>query len=369
MNPSSLGISIATRNRWPDVEKTLAMIAAQPELEGCPVIVIDDGSGNWRRRHFVERYPNVEFIPQLREAGRVRNSGSPIARRLENRVRPSARRRFLSHSKGSVSEAVLFLASRADIVGLALNVVSRDLVSPPIERSDPPYQVGVFIGCGVLFRREGFLRLGGYSSELGYYCEEFHFSASAAREGLAIYMFPSGCGPAFTKSRPTPEVPGRSHFTRVAIACFLSFGIILFPPPSPTGLPPPSRNPRLGAAARFSGRDRRFLDGSFRRGPNVGQAPAAQPGAVQILAPPALVFSAKKYRSFDLENVSSNPLVFPRLKCRKAFFLAERHAVRRPRFAGWVRRSKNKCAAAMSPNRDRKIDAEMSQSSIMLRTF
>jgi GT2 family glycosyltransferase len=76
-------------------------------------------------------------------------------------------------------------------VALALNILLSDQESPPIDRSETPYPVGVFVGCGVLFRRELFLELGGFPSELGYYQEEQHFCVSAVREGRAIYVFPA----------------------------------------------------------------------------------------------------------------------------------------------------------------------------------
>jgi GT2 family glycosyltransferase len=189
MSPSSLGISIATRNRWRDVEKTLSMVAGRPDLAGCPVILIDDGSESPAPRELIERHPNVEFITSEGKRG-ASEQRTRIARLLKTE--------FVLQLdddsypvEGSVREAVSFLEHRPDIVALALNIVSCDEVSPPIDRSDAPYPVEVFIGCGVLYRRELFLELGGFSRELGYYCEEFHFCASAAREDKAVYMFPS----------------------------------------------------------------------------------------------------------------------------------------------------------------------------------
>ena len=308
MNPSSLGISIATRNRWRDVEKTLAMIAARPELEGCPVIMIDDGSEQPAPPALVEQYPNVEFIS---------NGGKLGASEQRNRIARRLKTEFVLQLdddsypvEGSVSEAVSFLASRADIVALALNVVSRELVSPPIERSEAPYQVGVFIGCGVLFRREGFLRQGLLQRAwlLLRGISRFRQRGTGGPGDLHV-PFARGLARNVAQRTELPEdriLPGPQSGASRPLALSLFRNCL-------SDCHVPSRNPRLGAAARLSGRDRRFLDRSFRRGPDVGQAPAAQPAAVQIVAAPALVLSSKKYSSFKLGRLlilRENPPVF-----------------------------------------------------------
>lgn len=189
MNPSTLGISIATRDRWADVDKTLSALAGRPELQGCPVLLIDDGSERPVPRALVERFPGVEFIA---------SDGKRGASEQRTRIARLLKTEFVLQLdddsypiEGSVSDAVSFLASRADIAALALNIILNGEKAPPIDRLEAPYPVGVFVGCGVLFRRELFLQLGGFARELGYYWEEYHFCVSAMREGRAIYVFPA----------------------------------------------------------------------------------------------------------------------------------------------------------------------------------
>jgi GT2 family glycosyltransferase len=189
MRPSTLGISIATRDRWSDVEKTLSAIAGRDDLQDCPVLLIDDGSAKPAPAALVEKYRNVEFITSAGKLG-ASEQRTRIARLLKTE--------FVLQLdddsypvEGSVADAVSFLASRSDIVALALNILLSDQGSPPIDPSEAPYPVGVFVGCGVLFRRELFLELGGFASELGYYWEEYHFCVGAARQGRSIYVFPA----------------------------------------------------------------------------------------------------------------------------------------------------------------------------------
>jgi GT2 family glycosyltransferase len=189
MNPSTLGISIATRNRWGDVEKTLSMISAQPELEGCPVIVADDGSDEPAPRALSERFRGVEFLSSERSLG-ASAQRTRIARLLDTE--------FVLQLDddsypvgGLVSDAVSFLGAHGEAAALALNVVEGSRRDPAVDTAAPPYRVESFIGCGVLLRRKLFLELGGFIGALGFYCEETHFSARAAREGRSIYKFPS----------------------------------------------------------------------------------------------------------------------------------------------------------------------------------
>jgi GT2 family glycosyltransferase len=188
VNPSTLGVSIATRNRWKDVERTLSMVAAQPELDGCPVVVADDGSDSTAPAELPERYPEVEFLWSARSIGTsaqrtriARHLHTEFVLQLDDDSYPV---------EGSVAEAVSFLRGHPSVVALALNV-NLGNTPAPIEKSEEPYPVEVFIGCGVVFRRAVFLQLGGFFSGLRYYMEENHFCAEAFRLGYETYMFPS----------------------------------------------------------------------------------------------------------------------------------------------------------------------------------
>ncbi|HEY4989506.1 MAG TPA: glycosyltransferase, partial [Opitutaceae bacterium] len=188
MNPSTLGISIATRNRWRDVEKTLAMIGERPELAGCAIVLADDHSDEPAPAGLAARFPRVTFLSSERSLG-TSAQRTRIARvldteyvlQLDDDSYPVA---------GSVADAVSFLAAHEDAAALALNIVEGRETSPAIDPGEPPFKVESFIGCGVLLRRKLFLDLGGFISALGFYCEETHFSARAARSGRAVYKFP-----------------------------------------------------------------------------------------------------------------------------------------------------------------------------------
>ena len=189
MKTPSVGISIATRNRWADVEKTLSMIAGRPELGGCPVVVVDDGSARPAPAGLAQRHPGVEFRASAQSLG-----ASAQRTRIAQLMKTDFILQLDDDSypvEGSVAEAVSFMEARPELAALALNVAMGGAASPLIDRNEAPYEVDLFIGCGVLFRRELFLSLGGYFSALGYYFEEHHFCAHAFREGRPIYIFPS----------------------------------------------------------------------------------------------------------------------------------------------------------------------------------
>ena len=162
MNLASVGISITTRNRWGEVEKTLSMIELRPELADCPIIVIDDGSENPVPKTLVERHFRVRFLSSPRSLG-ASAQRTRIARLLTTE--------FILQLDddsypvdGSMTEAAAFLASRPDLLALALNIVTRGEASPPFERSHAPYAVDRFIGCGVLFAGKCFWKWGDISA-------------------------------------------------------------------------------------------------------------------------------------------------------------------------------------------------------------
>jgi GT2 family glycosyltransferase len=189
MKPNSVGISITTRNRWRDVEKTLSRIAERDELIGCPITVVDDGSVQPAPKGLSERFPGVEFRASERSLG-----ASAQRTRIAELMKTDFVLQLDDDSypiEGSVSDAVSFMEAHGDIAALALNIAQCGQNAPPIDPAEAPYEIDIFIGCGVIFRRELFLSLGGYFSALGYYVEEDHFCARAVSKGRSIYIFPS----------------------------------------------------------------------------------------------------------------------------------------------------------------------------------
>jgi GT2 family glycosyltransferase len=189
MKPSSLGISIATRNRWRDVEKTLAKIAERAEFNNCPIMVVDDGSAQPVPRTLSEQYPRVDFrlseecLGATAQRSRiVELMKTDYVLQLDDDSYPI---------RGSVSEAIAFMESHADVAALALKIMEGNPNISAGDSTKPPYKVRSFIGCGVILRRKMFLELGGFAGALVNYTEERHFCANAIREGNATYMFPS----------------------------------------------------------------------------------------------------------------------------------------------------------------------------------
>jgi GT2 family glycosyltransferase len=181
-----IGIGITTRNRWDDLTETLSRLP--PELRGCQIVVIDDGSSQPAPRDLASRFPWVQFERSEKSLGLIaqRNRlaqklSAPFYLSLDDDSYPET---------GDLNAAVAWLSPRPDVIALAFRIQNGTSVAPEGADLAPPFPVRFYIGCAHLIRREAFLRLGGYREELEQMCEEFEFAVRAWKHGSSVYAYP-----------------------------------------------------------------------------------------------------------------------------------------------------------------------------------
>lgn len=182
-----LAIGITTRDRWPELEKTLTHIASYG-LTDVETVVIDDSSTTPMPSDWMTRFPWVRFERSAKPLGYIAQRNH-LARILRAKF-------YLSLDDdsypvlGDLSAAVHWLGAHPEVIALAFRVWESE-AAPAVADSGEPYPVRFYIGCAHLLHREEFLRLGGYRQELESYCEEFEFSVRAWKSGRTVMAWPA----------------------------------------------------------------------------------------------------------------------------------------------------------------------------------
>lgn len=189
MSYSSIGVGIATKDRWDDLSGTLEMLR-QSGLHTLETIVIDDGSSMPMPDAFRERFAWVRFERSESSRGYIAQRNR-LARLLTAEL-------YLSLDDDSypapgappLNHAAAWLIGKQDAVALAFAIQRpcEDACGPHISR---PYPVRQYIGCAHMLKRELFVRFGGYTEPLRHYCEETDFALKAWKKGFKVYKYPS----------------------------------------------------------------------------------------------------------------------------------------------------------------------------------
>jgi GT2 family glycosyltransferase len=185
---SLVSIGITTKNRWQDLQVTLAKIV-EFGLQDLPILIFDDGSdqpcpfdlSNFalkiRLRRFEQSQGLIIRRNQLAEAITTKYYLS-----LDDDSFPVA---------GSLQAAIDFAEAIDNLLCLAFpiyNPIQQEYQSQ--SQGIDPYQVRFFVGCGHLLNRANFLNLGGYCEELIHQGEEMELGARAFQSNFACYHFP-----------------------------------------------------------------------------------------------------------------------------------------------------------------------------------
>jgi GT2 family glycosyltransferase len=187
---------IATRNRGPELQRTLGALAGLPERP--PVVVVDNGSRDGTADMVRRDFPGTELI-------RLRRNRGAWARNVGVR---RARTRFVAltdddswWAPGSLARAAAVLDA-SPRVGL---LAARILVGPRLEpdpvntamAASPLPSVGLpgprvlgFLGCGAVVRRDAFLAAGGFSRLLFIGGEEQLLAYDLGADGWAACYRP-----------------------------------------------------------------------------------------------------------------------------------------------------------------------------------
>jgi len=182
----SIGISIATKNRWEDVEYTLDHLKAQG-LDSLETILLDDGSPTPAPSHFAAKFPWVKFVRyetsqgQSRQRNRIAEMlSTPFVLQLDDDSSPIA---------GDLGKAVAWMNDHPQVCSLAFRISFRDEKISPDLAPSAPFPAKFFVGCATLLKKDLFHALGGYEGRFGYAAEESDFCFRAIQQGYEIYAY------------------------------------------------------------------------------------------------------------------------------------------------------------------------------------
>jgi GT2 family glycosyltransferase len=185
---SRVEIGIATKNRWPDLRRTLEQVAAFG-LGELRILIFDDASD-------APCPYDMKAICPGAELRRFNESSGYIVRRNQLACAMTAKY-YLSLDddsfpvSGSLAEAIEFAESCDDLFCLSFPIYNPIAGRYQVRSLQPtPYRVRSFIGCGHLLRRDRFLELGGYREELVHQGEEVEIAVRAFHRRFWCYHFP-----------------------------------------------------------------------------------------------------------------------------------------------------------------------------------
>ncbi|GAA5079477.1 GT2 family glycosyltransferase [Thermocatellispora tengchongensis] len=207
-------VVVATRNRWPDLERSL------PRHEG-PVILVDNGSTDGTPARVRERFPQVEVVALGRNLGATaRNEGVRLARTP-----------YVAFADDDSWWAPGALERAAGLFDAhpRLGLLAGRVLTGPDERPDPicaalaaaplgtapdlpgPSVLG-FLACGAVVRRDAYLGAGGFDEVVFFFGEEERLAADLAAAGWGLAYAPH----VVAHHHPSPA--SRDHGGRRALA-------------------------------------------------------------------------------------------------------------------------------------------------------
>jgi GT2 family glycosyltransferase len=192
-SPTRVSVVIATRNRGPELLRTLTRLQALHDLP--PIVVVDNGSTDGTAELVRAHHPGVQVV------GLRRNRGG-AARTVGARLVDSP---YVAFSDDDSWWAPGALSRAADLLDRhpRLAVLAARVLVGPVERLDPvcaemahsplpaaddlpgPSVLG-FIACGAVVRRAAFLEVGGFDVRLGVGGEEELLSVDLAARGWGL---------------------------------------------------------------------------------------------------------------------------------------------------------------------------------------
>lgn len=183
----TIGLGIATRDRWEDLAETLRQLEAFGSGALAKIIIIDDGSTSPCPPEIVARYPRIEFLRDEKSRGYIAQRNR-LAQLLDTDYYLSLDDDSCPVS-GSFEGLVEFLQAHPEICSLAFHLF-RGADAPASGSAAQPHRVKAFIGCGHLHQLARFRELGGYREELAFYNEEEELSIRIWKKGWSIVYYP-----------------------------------------------------------------------------------------------------------------------------------------------------------------------------------
>jgi GT2 family glycosyltransferase len=206
---------VATRNRWPDLQRSLPRHAA-------PVVLVDNGSDDGTPALVRRHHPQVRVVEagrNLAAVGRnvgVREAGTPYVAFADDDSwwAPGALERAAEHFDHHPRLALL--AARI-LVGPEerLDPVCGAMAASPLPRELdlPGPSVLGFVACGAVVRRSAYLDVGGFDDVVEVFGEEDRLAVDLAAAGWGLAY----ADDVFAHHHPsTSRQPGRARQARQA---------------------------------------------------------------------------------------------------------------------------------------------------------
>jgi GT2 family glycosyltransferase len=192
-SPARVSVVIATRNRGPELLRTLTRLRALDEQP--PIVVVDNASTDGTAELVRAHHPGVQVV------GLRRNRGA-AARTVGARLVDSPYVAFSDDDSwwapGALSRAADLLDRHPRLAVLAARVlvgpeqrldpVCAEMAHSPLGRAAdlPGPSVLGFIACGAVVRRAAFLQVGGFHARLGVGGEEELLAVDLAVRGWGL---------------------------------------------------------------------------------------------------------------------------------------------------------------------------------------
>lgn len=184
---SEVDIMISTRNRRPDLLKTIENLKSS-NFPLNQIFIIDDGSTDGTATAVENEFPTVNVFKNEKSKGYIHNRNIL----LEN----STRKYILSLDDDSnfinISDLKFAVSSLekdkiAGIFAFAIREQLEPVASVPKDVKRPlTYYCKSFTGCGFLFKKGMLNAVGKLKEELSFYGEELDFSIRANQKGYKI---------------------------------------------------------------------------------------------------------------------------------------------------------------------------------------
>jgi GT2 family glycosyltransferase len=183
-----VGVAIATKNRWNDLEISLTNLRKQG-LDSLETVVIDDGSTVPCPPGFAKQFPWVRFLRHEKSLGYMATRNelaqtltTPFILQLDDDSFPVA---------GDLRSATAWLGKNPHVAALCFQILFQGETIPEDFEERRPFPIKDFVGCAAFFKRDLFLAQGGYESRLEFFGEEQEFSLRLFREGYEIHGYPA----------------------------------------------------------------------------------------------------------------------------------------------------------------------------------
>lgn len=167
------------------IDKTKELIRDSPNT--FEIVIVDNGSIDGSAAAVAEKHPDVVLIANKENVGAPAwNFGFEKAQGDYFIILDDD-----SHIETGLDEALEYMDARPRIGVLALNILTGPYTSKDWRMQEGKNIVG-FIGCGAIFKKETYKKIGGYADWIFLYVNEWDLGIRCSNAGYTVQFF-KGC--------------------------------------------------------------------------------------------------------------------------------------------------------------------------------